>query len=77
MGTATYYFESAGLSADIASTLNLIMFVVGGIGTVCSWFLMKPFGRRTLYLYGQIGLASIMLLTAVLGTIKASDGSRW
>lgn len=77
MGQATYYFESAGMSPNVASTLNLIMFVVGGIGTVSSWFLMKPFGRRTLYLYGEIILAGIMILTAVLGTVHPTDSTRW
>lgn len=50
------------------------MFVIGGVGTVSSWFLMKPFGRRDLYLYGQIMLFTLMILTGILGTIPKSDG---
>ena len=76
MGMATYFFESAGLPANTASTLNLIMFVVGGVGTVSSWFLMRPFGRRDIYLYGQVILVCIMILTGVRGTIKATDATR-
>lgn len=49
------------------------MFVIGGIGTISSWFLMKPFGRRTLYLYGQYILFVLMVLTGILGTIPKSD----
>ena len=77
MGMATYFFESAGMASETASTLNLIMFVVGGVGTVSSWFLMKPFGRRDIYIYGQVILCLIMVLTGVLGTIKATDSTRW
>lgn len=50
------------------------MFVIGGIGTVSSWFLMKPFGRRDLYLYGEIILCGLMILTGILGTIPKSTG---
>jgi SP family general alpha glucoside:H+ symporter-like MFS transporter len=43
-----------------------------------SWFLMKPFGRRDLYLYGQATLVLIMLITAVLGTIdRESKGAQY
>jgi SP family general alpha glucoside:H+ symporter-like MFS transporter len=75
MGSATYFLQSAGLADDTASTLNLIMFVVGGVGTVSSWFLMKPFGRRTLYLVGECILAGLMLITAILGTIHRTEGT--
>jgi SP family general alpha glucoside:H+ symporter-like MFS transporter len=51
------------------------MFVVGGVGTVSSWFLMKPFGRRSLYLVGEIILAGLMLITAILGTTKKTEST--
>lgn len=54
------------------------MFVVGGIGTVSSWFLMKPFGRRDIYIVGQTVLVVIMLITAILGTVdRESQGAQW
>lgn len=54
------------------------MFVVGGIGTASSWFLMKPFGRRDIYIVGQIILCAIMLITAILGTVdRESQGAQW
>ena len=76
-GQATFFLTSSGLSPSTASTLNLIMFVIGGVGTVCSWFIMQPFGRRTLYLWGQIGLSTLMLLVGILGCLKRSDGVNW
>jgi len=77
MGTATYFFESAGLASETASQLNLAMFGVGGIGTISSWFLMKPFGRRDLYLWGQVVLVIIMLVTGILGTMKQTESTGW
>ena len=54
------------------------MFVVGGVGTVSSWFLMKPFGRRDIYIVGQTILVVIMLITAILGTVdRESQGAQW
>jgi SP family general alpha glucoside:H+ symporter-like MFS transporter len=75
MGQATYFFQQAGLSNSAASTMNLCMFGVGFIGTVGSWFIMKPFGRRTLFLYGQAVCTFIMLLVGVLGTATKKGGS--
>lgn len=54
------------------------MFVVGGIGTASSWLLMKPFGRRDIYLGGQALLSTIMIVTAILGTAdRESTGAQW
>jgi hypothetical protein len=54
------------------------MFVVGGVGTASSWFLMKPFGRRDIYLYGQATCCSIMMITAILGTVnREPQGAQW
>lgn len=75
MGQATYFFQQAGLDNSAASTLNLCMFAVGAIGTIGSWFIMKPFGRRTLFLYGQASCTLLMLLVGVLGTTTKKGGS--
>jgi len=70
MGQGTYFLVQAGLSAKTASTLNLCMFAVGACGTIASWPLMKVAGRRTLYLYGQVALFALMLLTGILGSVN-------
>jgi SP family general alpha glucoside:H+ symporter-like MFS transporter len=77
MGNATYFLKQAGLSEEVASTLNLIMFAIGACGTIGSWWLMQFAGRRTIYFYGQIALNILMLLTGVLGTIKGGDGKNY
>ena len=75
MGQATYFFQQAGLNNSAASTLNLCMFIVGFIGTVGSWFIMKPFGRRTLFFYGQASCTTLMLLVGILGTVTKRGGN--
>ncbi|KAG7528581.1 hypothetical protein FFLO_06067 [Filobasidium floriforme] len=78
MGNATYFLKQAGLSESTASTLNLIMFAIGAIGTVSSWWLMQFAGRRTIYLWGSATLNVLMLVTGVLGTIKSKgDGKNY
>lgn len=49
------------------------MFIIGGVGTVGSWFIMQPFGRRTLYLWGQTSLATLMLIVGILGCFPKSS----
>ena len=78
MGQATYFFVSAGMTPSTASTLNLIMYSVGFVGTASSWLLMKPFGRRDIYFWGQVALVTIMLITGILGTVdRQSEGALW
>jgi hypothetical protein len=39
---------------------------------------MKPFGRRDIYLHGQATCCSIMMITAILGTVdRESQGAQW
>lgn len=78
MGQATYFFVSAGMTPETASTLNLIMYSVGFIGTASSWLLMKRVGRRDIYFWGQVVLVTIMLITGILGSVdRQSEGALW
>ncbi len=56
--------------AHLLGCSSLHRFAVGACGTMASWFLMQKVGRRTIYLYGQIALAVIMLITGGLGFAK-------
>lgn len=54
------------------------MYAVGFCGTASSWLLMKPFGRRDIYFWGQVVLISVMLITGILGTVdRTSTGAQW
>jgi SP family general alpha glucoside:H+ symporter-like MFS transporter len=52
--------------------MSLGQYGLGAVGTILSWFLMMRFGRRTLYLYGQIAMAFILLVVGFLGIAPAS-----
>lgn len=61
MGFSTYFFEQAGMATSNSFSMSLGLYAIGAVGTVSSWFLIGRFGRRTLYLWGQIGLMLVLL----------------
>jgi SP family general alpha glucoside:H+ symporter-like MFS transporter len=78
MGYSTYFYEQAGLSKDNAFTMSMAQFALGAIGTICSWVLMQWFGRRTLYIGGQIIMSVVLLIIGFLGIIsRANTGAQW
>ncbi|KAJ4163111.1 hypothetical protein NW754_014534 [Fusarium falciforme] len=62
MGYSTYFYQQAGMAIENSFSMSLGQYAIGAVGTVFSWFLMGWFGRRTLYLYGQLFM-SLFLLT--------------
>jgi SP family general alpha glucoside:H+ symporter-like MFS transporter len=54
IGWGTYFMTQVGLTDSDAYSLGVAQSAMGLVGTVGSWFLMPHFGRRTLYLWGQI-----------------------
>lgn len=70
MGYSTYFYEQSGLAEANAFTLSMAQFALGAIGTIFSWFLMTWFGRRTLYLSGQIIMAILLFIIGCLGIIS-------
>lgn len=63
MGYSTVFYRRAGLAVENAFSMSLAQYALGAIGTICSWFLMLRFGRRSLYLYGQC--IFVVLLVAI------------
>lgn len=59
---STYFFQQAGLSAENSFNMSLGQNGLGATGVVVSWFLMRWYGCRTLYLVGLVFM-SIYLLT--------------
>lgn len=77
IGAGTYFMEQAGLSPSNAFSLGVGQSAMAFVGTVGSWFLMPHFGRRTLYLWGQILMFTILLTVGVLGIPKLNSGISW
>ena len=73
----TYFFTQAGISSANAYKLNLGGTGMAFLGTVLSWFLIARIGRRTLYLWGEILLAGLLILIGILSAASDSQGSLW
>ncbi|KAI4720628.1 general substrate transporter [Aureobasidium sp. EXF-10727] len=63
---AVYFFEMAGLDSANAFSMNLGLTALGFLGTCSAWPLLSYVGRRPAYLFGTIGLATVMFLIGVI-----------
>ncbi|OAQ60500.1 sugar porter (SP) family MFS transporter [Pochonia chlamydosporia 170] len=61
MGYSTYFYQQAGMDVANSFSMSLGQYALGAVGTVCSWFLMGRWGRRSLYLGGQIIMCVLLL----------------
>jgi len=77
IGWATYFMIQAGLTDANAFSLGVGASAMGFAGTVGSWFLMPHFGRRTLYLWGQIVMFIILMIIGGLGVPSQTSGISW
>ncbi|KKY27987.1 putative mfs maltose permease [Phaeomoniella chlamydospora] len=75
MGWGTYFMEQAGLTVSDAFSLGIGQSAMGFVGTAASWFLMPHFGRRTLYLWGQVAMFIILMVIGGVGIPDFFAGS--
>lgn len=73
--SATYFFEQAGFSTDNAYKLNLGGTALAFCGTLGSWFCMRYFGRRKLYIAGMSAMSVCLLLIGFLTLAKSQDAT--
>lgn len=71
--SATYFFEQAGMAASDAYKLNLGDTALAFCGTIASWFLMRHFGRRMLYISGMSAMFIVLMVIGFLGISKSND----
>lgn len=78
MGYSTYFYEQAGIDTSNAFSLSIAQYVLEAISTMSSWFLMTKFGRRSLYLYGQVIIAILLVVIsfAAIGT-RGNSTAQW
>ena len=77
IGWGTYFMLQAGLTQKNAYSLGVGQSAMGFVGTVGSWFLMPHFGRRTLYLWGQVAMFIILMVLGGLGVPALSSSIGW
>ncbi|KAK9442266.1 mrt [Metarhizium brunneum] len=78
MGYSTYFYQQAGMDVENSFSMSLGQYALGAVGTIFSWFLMGRWGRRTLYLSGQIIMCILLLAigcTAFAG--KENAAAQW
>lgn len=77
MGWGTYFMIQAGLDNANAFSLGVGQSAMGFVGTVASWFLMPHFGRRTLYIWGQVAMLIILIIIGGLGIPQLATSTGW
>ncbi|KAK5078996.1 hypothetical protein LTS08_003855 [Lithohypha guttulata] len=77
IGWGTYFMTQAGLADTDAFSLGVGQSAMGFVGTVGSWFLMPHFGRRTIYLWGQVSMFVILMILGGLGIPALSTSIGW
>ncbi|KAL4967046.1 general substrate transporter [Aspergillus stella-maris] len=75
--SGTYFFEQAGMSADDSYKLALGGTAIAFIGTIISWFLMKGFGRRSMYLGGMSMMCAYLFIIGILDLVRDKSGVKW
>lgn len=76
MGYSTYFYQQAGLSVSNAFTFSIVQYVLGIIGTLCSWTASQKMGRFTIYFSGLCTQAVILVTVGGLG-FASSTGVSW
>ncbi|KAI1323465.1 sugar transporter [Xylariaceae sp. FL0255] len=72
--TPTYFFEQVGLSTDASFDISLGAKAFAFVGTICSWFLIARWGRRTLYVGGLGVMAIILFIIGILSSTTGKSG---
>ncbi|KAJ7673787.1 MFS transporter [Mycena polygramma] len=71
-GYSTYFLEQAGLAPAKSYDFALGQYSINCVGVFGAWFLMsRGVGRRSLYLYGLMGLCTILMCLGFLGLAPA------
>ncbi|KAG6368933.1 hypothetical protein INS49_003151 [Diaporthe citri] len=68
--TGTFFYEQAGLSADLSYSLGLVGTAIAFCGVVISWLYISRWGRRSIWLCGFYGLLCCLWLIGILACVK-------
>lgn len=76
IGYVTFFFRQAGLGVQDAFKMGLGVTACAFVGTCLSWFMIYRYSRRTIFVGGLFGLASIHLIVAGL-SFGGATATRW
>ncbi|EPS45445.1 hypothetical protein H072_614 [Dactylellina haptotyla CBS 200.50] len=74
MGYSIYFLQQAGVAVDKSFDFTMGQYALGICGTISSWCLMTRVGRRTLYIWGLIGLFIVLIVIGCLAIPKTNMG---
>jgi SP family general alpha glucoside:H+ symporter-like MFS transporter len=78
IGYSTYFFQQAGLSTSNSFSMSLGQYAIGAVGVFGAWALIPRVGRRTLYVCGDLGMVSILLIIGFVGIVPEGNvGAQW
>jgi MFS transporter, SP family, general alpha glucoside:H+ symporter len=74
---STYFLKQAGLPEDKAYGFALGQYAINMVGVFGAWALMSwGVGRRSLYLYGLMGLCAMLFILGFLGLVPEEHRDR-
>lgn len=65
------------MSSTNAYKLNLGSTAIAFCGTIASWWLIRFFGRRTIYVWGQGVTLVLLLLIGIVSSSSKTSGALW
>ncbi|OJJ46825.1 hypothetical protein ASPZODRAFT_131715 [Penicilliopsis zonata CBS 506.65] len=72
-GNIVYFLQQTGFTSVQSFDFGLGTNAIGWMGTVCSWFVMQYFGRRTLYITGLAVMFSALMIIGFMGIPSSSS----
>jgi SP family general alpha glucoside:H+ symporter-like MFS transporter len=73
----TYFFTQAGMDSNRAFQLGVGCTGVALVGVILSWWLITYVGRRTLYIWGQGTLSTLLFLIGIVNATSHTSGALW
>ncbi|KAF9457582.1 trehalose transport-related protein [Collybia nuda] len=67
IGQGVQFLQQAGISNKLSFDINMVLNSMFIIGTIFSWGLITILGRRTLYSFGMMLMATVLLIIGGLG----------
>ncbi|PWY75349.1 maltose permease [Aspergillus heteromorphus CBS 117.55] len=74
---ATYFFEQAGISPNMAFQLNLINSCLQFVANGLSWLLTTWFGRRTIYLWGTATNITLLIILGICASVPQNHHTNY
>ncbi|KAF9039432.1 maltose permease [Hymenopellis radicata] len=74
-GQGVQFLQTAGISTNLAFSLNMVLNSMFMIGTMVSWILITYFGRRTLYTAGMATMCVVLFIIGGLGVVPSDSAN--